>query len=168
MSPDWDPPASAVLTDFAAVPRRERNFMRMLFLDAHLRGCYVDWPPLARTCVGFFRAALGDGAGEPRLAELIGELSLRDRDFRTWWASRSVSHQTFGTKTLRHPEAGRFSLDWQVLHSAHDDQATMVMTAPPDGGTLDVIRRLAPGSAPRASVVSPADPSPDARPDRRW
>jgi MmyB-like transcription regulator ligand binding domain len=54
----------------------------MLFLDPDVRGRYLDWEPLARLCVGFVRAAVGTPS-EPRLAHLIGELSLSDPDFRT-------------------------------------------------------------------------------------
>lgn len=42
-----------------------------------------DWEPLARFCVDYVRADTG-AAPEPRLAQLIGELSLSDADFRTW------------------------------------------------------------------------------------
>jgi transcriptional regulator with XRE-family HTH domain len=137
----WNRLATAVFTDFAAVPRRERNFLRMLFLDPDVRGRYVDWHSIARICVGYVRAA-AEGEGEPRLAELIGELSLHDRDFRTWWAERHASYQTHGTKTFIHPAAGQYPLDWQILRTADEHQTLMVMTAPADSPSLDVLRQL--------------------------
>jgi transcriptional regulator with XRE-family HTH domain len=101
----WNRLATAVFTDFAAVPQRERNFLRMLFLDPAVRGRYVDWSSIARICVGYVRAA-AEGQGGARLSELIGELSLRDPDFRTWWAEHHANYQTHGTKTLIHPTKG--------------------------------------------------------------
>jgi hypothetical protein len=129
------------LKDFATVRRQERNFLRMLFLDPEFRARYVDWEPLARMCVGFVRGAVGT-ASEPRLAHLIGELSLSDPDFRTWWAERHVSYPTYGTRTLTHPLTGPYPVDWQVLHLP-DDQLLAIMTAPLNTGTLEALRRLA-------------------------
>jgi transcriptional regulator with XRE-family HTH domain len=138
----WNPLAAAVFRDFATVPVRQRNFLRMLFLDPQVRDRYIDWPGIARICVGFVRAA-AEGVVESSLAALIGELSLRDADFRTWWAERHASYQTRGTKTLTHPETGEYTLGWQVLHSPDDGQVLMVMTAPPGSDSLNVLRRLA-------------------------
>jgi len=137
----WNRLAAAVFTDFAAVPRRERNFLRMLFLEPSVRGRYVDWSSLARICVGYFRAA-AEGQGEERLSELVGELSLRDHDFRTWWAEHHANYQTHGTKTLIHPTAGEYPLDWQILHTADESQTLLVMTAPAGSHSLDVLRQL--------------------------
>ncbi|MCU1700888.1 MAG: hypothetical protein JWR34_6951 [Mycobacterium sp.] len=147
----WNTLATAVFRDFAAVPRRERNFLRMLFLDPEIRGRYVDWAPMARNCVGYFRAAVAEGTDEPRLLELIGDLSLHDRDFRTWWAAQTVNYQDFGTKTLEHPVVGQYPLDWQVLRPAGDDrQILLIMTAPPGSHSREVLRLLASRAAPDA------------------
>jgi transcriptional regulator with XRE-family HTH domain len=153
----WNALATAVFRDFAVVPRRERNFLRMLFLDPQVRGRYVDWAPMARTCVGYFRAAVAEGTEEPRLLELIGDLSLRDRDFRTWWAAQTVNYQSFGTKTLDDPALGQFPLDWQVLRPAGDDrQIVLVMTAPVGSRSREVLRVLASRPAPALPGRTPA------------
>jgi transcriptional regulator with XRE-family HTH domain len=136
----WNQLAAAVFKDFTTVRRHQRNFLRMLFLDPDVRDRYVDWEPLARLCVGFVRAA-ADAASEGRLVQLIGELSLADPDFRTWWAERHASYATFGTKTLTHPLTGPYTLDWQVLRLPEDDQILMVMTAP-DTASLEALHRL--------------------------
>ena len=149
----WNRLAAAVFKDFATVRRQERNFLRMLFLDPDVRGRYVDWEPVARLCVGFVRAAAG-APTEPRLAHLIGELSLIDPDFRTWWAERHASYTAFGTKTLTHPLTGPFALDWQVLRLPDDDQILMVMTAPPDTSSLDALHRLGSPDRPEPGASS--------------
>ena len=112
----------------------------MLFLDPDVRGRHVDWEPVARAAVGFVRAAAGP-AYEPRLANLIGELSLSDPDFRTWWAEHHVSYASFGARTYTHPLTGPYTLEWQVLRLPEDDQILTVMTAP-DTGSLDMLHRL--------------------------
>jgi transcriptional regulator with XRE-family HTH domain len=140
----WNPLAAALFTDFGRMPRRHRNFVRLLFLDSEVRGRYVDWPSIARTCVAFLRMAVAESPADPRLTELVGDLSIRDADFRTWWAERNVDHQTFGTKSLQHPVAGAFTLDWELLRSARDDgQTILVMTAPRDTRSQEALRFLA-------------------------
>ncbi|KMS65984.1 XRE family transcriptional regulator, partial [Streptomyces regensis] len=48
---------------------------------------------------------------DPELARLVGELSLHDTDFRTWWAEHHVSTATYGTKHYHHPLVGDLTLD---------------------------------------------------------
>ena len=73
----------------------------MPFLDADVRSRFVDWEPVARTAVAFFRAA---APSEPRLSHLIGELSLADPDFVLLGGQkRHVSYQTVRTRTYTHP-----------------------------------------------------------------
>jgi hypothetical protein len=150
----WNSLAAALFIDFGRTPRRHRNFVRLLFLDSEVRGRYVDWPSIARTCVAFLRMAVAESAAAPRLIELVGDLSVHDADFRTWWAERNVDYHTFGTKALRHPIAGAFTLDWQLLRGAHEDgQTILVMTAPSDARSQEALRFLAAWTDP-SSVSS--------------
>ncbi|HET6291974.1 MAG TPA: helix-turn-helix transcriptional regulator [Kribbella sp.] len=152
----WNPLAAAVFIDFGEVPRRHRNYLRLLFLDPEFRSRYDDWHSLARTSVAFFRMAVVERPADPRLIQLIGDLSVHDADFRTWWAERNVDYQTFGTKSLRHPLAGAFTLDWQLLRSAHDDgQTILIMTAPSDTRSQEALRFLAAWTEP--SSTTPAN-----------
>jgi hypothetical protein len=137
----WNHLATLVFKDFATVRRHDRNFLRMLFLDPDVRARYADWEPLARFCVDFVRADTA-AASTQRLAQLIGELSLSDADFRTWWADRHASYAVSGTKTLTHPLTGPYTLDWQVLRLPEDDQILMVMTAP-DAASLEALHLIA-------------------------
>jgi transcriptional regulator with XRE-family HTH domain len=140
----WNPLAAALFLDFDQVPQHHRNYLRLLFLHPEVRGRYDDWRDIARTCVAFLRMTVAARPDDPRLAEVVGDLSVHDPDFRAWWAERNVDHQTFGTKSLRHPLAGAFTLDWQLLRSAHDDgQTIFVMTAPADTRSQEAVGFLA-------------------------
>lgn len=141
----WNHLAAVVIKDFDTVPRQERNMLRMLFLDPDVRARHVDWEPVARGAVGFVRAA--GPPYEPRLAHLIGELSLSDADFRTWWAERHVNYASLGTRTYIHPLTGPYTLDWQVLRLPDDDQTLTVMTAS-DDASVEALHRLGPAEAP--------------------
>jgi transcriptional regulator with XRE-family HTH domain len=139
----WNSLAAALFIDFGQIPRHDRNFVRLLFLDPEVRGRYADWQSIARTCVAFLRMAVAERPDDPRLVAVAGELSVHDADFRTWWAERNVSYQAFGTKSLQHPVAGAFTLDWQLLRSGYDGgQSILVMTAPPGTRSHQALRFL--------------------------
>jgi transcriptional regulator with XRE-family HTH domain len=138
----WNSLGAALFIDFGQVPRRHRNFLRLLFLDPEVRGRYINWPSMARICVASFRMAMVERPSDPRLAEVVGDLSVHDADFRTWWAERNVDTQMSGTKSLRHPVAGTFTLDWQLLSSPQDGQSMLVMTAPPGTRSHEALRFL--------------------------
>jgi MmyB-like transcription regulator ligand binding domain len=47
----------------------------------------------------------------PRLAELVGDLSIRDAQFRRWWAGTHVAAKRRGTRRYNHPVVGELTLD---------------------------------------------------------
>jgi len=81
---------------------------------------------------------------DARLMALVGELSVRDPDFRRWWGDHRVAARTAGTKALCHPVAGELDLDWSTLTDAADpDQQLIALTAAPGTPSHAGLRRLA-------------------------
>jgi transcriptional regulator with XRE-family HTH domain len=139
-----NPLARALYTDFDALPHRERNLARYIFLDDGARSLYVDWPGAARGVVGTLHLYAGQHPHDPRLAELVGELSVRDEDFRRWWADQEVSRRTHGTKHYRHPIVGEMILDYEALApTGDDDQVLGLHTAEPGSPSEEALRLLA-------------------------
>lgn len=158
----WNSLAASLITDFSALPPGERNYLRLAFVDPHVRGLFADWETTARTCVAYLRMDALQYPDDPRLATLVGELSVRDPDFRQWWAAHDVAHKTCGTKKLNHPVAGELTLDWEILGCATDpDQQLMVMTAVPGSAAQESLRFLASWTGPDNSPPrNPAHPRP--------
>ena len=129
----WNPVAAALLTDFGALPIDQRNLLRMAFLDPEARARYVDWETVAREGVAYLRMDVARYPDDARLNALVGELSVQDADFRTWWASHQVAMATFGQKRFRHPQAGLLTLDWQMLGCAEDPEQTLYVISAPAG-----------------------------------
>ncbi|WP_181790679.1 helix-turn-helix domain-containing protein, partial [Streptomyces phytophilus] len=128
----WNPLAAALFTDFARLPRHERNFVRLVFCDPAVRALYTDWHRAARACVAQLRMEAARDPADPRLAALVGELSVRDPDFRAWWGGHRVAVRTAGAKALRHPAVGELVLDWSTLTDTGDpDQQLVTLTAAP-------------------------------------
>src|SRR5207247_5346302 len=111
----WNPLAAALMVDFAEVPDRERNFMRLLFTDPRMRSLYPEWEELARSVVSYIRMEAARKPDDPRLAELVGDLSIRDAPFRQSWAGTHVAVNRRGTRTYAHPVVCELTLDRDAL-----------------------------------------------------
>ncbi|MFF3373768.1 helix-turn-helix domain-containing protein [Streptomyces sp. NPDC002680] len=140
----WNSLAAALMTDYAEIPERKRNHTRLLFTDPAMRTLYANWEQVAHTTVAQLRMQAAKYPDDPRLAALVGELSVRDPDFRRWWGDRHVAARTVGTKTFHHPVAGELSLDWDTLTASIDsEQVLIVLTAKPGTPSHDALRILA-------------------------
>ncbi|MGP4019922.1 helix-turn-helix transcriptional regulator [Saccharopolyspora sp. 5N708] len=139
----WNRGAAALLTDFGALPPAERNLIRLTFLDNTFRSLYADWPRAARDCVAVLRMEAGRNPHDPTLSALVGELSVRDPDFRTWWASHQVRGARQLNKTYHHPVAGTLDLNVQQFSvDTHPDQQLVAFTAEPDTTSEEALRFL--------------------------
>lgn len=128
----WNRGAAGLLTDFSSLPPAHRNLIRLTFLDEAFRALYGDWQRAAKDCVATLRMEAGSRPDDPALNALVGELSVRDRDFRTWWATHQVRGPSQLVKTYHHPIAGTLELDVQQFSvDTHPDQKLIAFTAEP-------------------------------------
>ncbi|MFD0317765.1 helix-turn-helix domain-containing protein [Streptomyces flavalbus] len=158
----WNPTATALYTDFAALPADHRNYLRLMFTDPAIRGLHREWAHDARDAVAALRMEAAADPDDPDLARLVGDLAFQDPDFRTWWAEHHVNSATYGTKRYRHPLVGDLTLDCDTWSG--DDgsgQRLMVLTAAPGTPSHDALRILTSWTARRPQP----GPDPDARVD---
>lgn len=150
----WNDLASTLLTDFAAIPAAQRNYVRMVFTDPAMRELYPEWESVARTCVSILRMDAAANPTDPKLSALVGELSIADEQFRQWWAARHVAHQEFGSKRLNHPAVGELTLDWDTFRYTGDPEQQLVLwSAEPGSTSHDKLRILASWSATSAATA---------------
>ena len=139
----WNPAAVALYTDFAAIPADRRNYLRLVFTDPAIRAMHQDWAHDARDAVAAVRMEAAADPDDPDLARLVGELTIQDTDFRTWWAEHRVNSATYGTKHYRHPLVGDLTLDCDTWAGADDSgQRLMILTAQTDTPSHDALRIL--------------------------
>ncbi|TDE11479.1 helix-turn-helix transcriptional regulator [Jiangella asiatica] len=131
------------------------NQVRAVFLDPAARDIYPDWDTVAQETVASLRAAAGADLDEPRLTELVGELSLKSDDFRRLWARHDVRPKTAGVKRFVHPMVGELTLSYETL---------AIASAP---GQLLVVYHAEPGSPSEralallgSATASAAEPAP--------
>jgi hypothetical protein len=98
---------------------------RYMFLDQGARELYTGWEAGARSTVASLHLYAGRYPDDPQLAELIGELSVRDEDFRHWWAEHDVFRHSHGTKHMHHPVVGDLTLDYETLTVTDDPEQTL-------------------------------------------
>ncbi|WP_328492147.1 helix-turn-helix transcriptional regulator [Streptomyces sp. NBC_00414] len=134
-------------------PRRRPNMARLVFLDAHTRDLYADWPAKARAVVGNLRLMAGRHPDDPLLAALIGELTVHSREFATMWADHRVLACDVADYEMRHPLVGTLTVTQQTLQSPQGDGPSLVVaTADQDSPAAAALALLAHATAPREEV----------------
>lgn len=142
----WNDLAAALMEDFSALPRRERNLVRRAFLGPshHGRRMYgvSDADAFARASARRLRAAAARYPDDPELTGLIGELRGRSEEFARLWASHDVSAEPTLCKTFEHPVVGPVTVDCDVLHITDRDQQVVIYTAAPGSPSEEALRLL--------------------------
>ncbi|MFG1711028.1 helix-turn-helix domain-containing protein [Nonomuraea sp. M3C6] len=139
----WNPGAAALYTDFAQLLPDHRNYVRLLFTDPLIRGMHRHWEHDARDAVAALRMDAAADPDDPGLAQLVGELSVQDPDFRTWWAEHRVTSAGRGTKHYHHTLVGDVSLDCDTWNSPDGSgQRLVILTAEPGTPSHDALRIL--------------------------
>ncbi|GAA0272478.1 helix-turn-helix transcriptional regulator [Streptomyces polychromogenes] len=120
------------------------NIARHIFLEEDGHGLYAEWEPCTRDVVGLLRLAAGKYPEDPRLASLIGELSMGSERFRRLWARADVRARTHGRKVYRHPLVGLLELHHEnfALPDASGIEL-LVLSAAPGTPSEDGLRLLA-------------------------
>jgi len=151
----WNRMGAALITDFGLIAEKQRTFIRLLFTDARMRSLYADWEGVARLAIAQLRMDSAKYPNDPTLAAIVGELSVTDGQFRTWWAAHDVAARGTGVKTLHHPAVGDLTLDWDTLTCATDpDQQIIVWTAPVGSPSHDGLRLLSSWAADQPQLAS--------------
>jgi hypothetical protein len=148
----WNRLADAVY-GFHAKPAAERNAARHTFLDPGAREFYPDWETVAAETVAYLRLDAGRYPDDPRLAALVGELSMKNEAFRKLWAQHNVKDKTHGVKHIHHPVAGDVHLTYETFAPPGDtDQLLVTYFAEPGSPTEERLQLLASWAAPQAGA----------------
>lgn len=142
----WNDLAAALMEDFSAVPRRDRNLVRRAFLGPHLQGAGRDdgsgAGEFGRHSVGRLRAAAARYPDDPEMTALIAELRAGSEEFARLWASHEVGGARTLCKTFRHPLVGPVTVNCDVLDITDRDQQVVIYTATPGSPSEEALRLL--------------------------
>lgn len=142
----WTPTGHALLAPHlpfdTSDPRTRPSLPRLLFLDRKVRDAYPEWHAEAGTYVSYLRFISGKYPDDARLAELVGELCMKDADFAALWASGRVGACTAGVKRFRHPRVGDLTVDFQIWLQADIPDHRIEVYLPTDQASADALTIL--------------------------
>ncbi|MER7970939.1 helix-turn-helix transcriptional regulator [Streptomyces sp. NPDC096080] len=143
----WNDLAAALMEDFSALPRRDRNLVRRAFLGPydHGRTLYSvsDAEEFARISVRDLRRTAARYPDDPELTALIAELQAGSPEFARLWAAHEVAGRPALCKSFDHPLVGRIDVNCDVLDIADRDQRVVVYTATPGSRSEEALGLLA-------------------------
>jgi transcriptional regulator with XRE-family HTH domain len=132
----------AMYSDMYRGTARPANHSRFIFLDPLSHSFYPDWDRAANVNVAILRREAGRNPHDKRIAELVGELSMRSDEFRTRWAAHNVRRHYSGTKTFHHPVAGLLELTYAAMELEDDPGHTLTVYPAVPGSPSDEALRL--------------------------
>ncbi|WP_222194949.1 helix-turn-helix domain-containing protein [Modestobacter italicus] len=135
--------------------RPGENRLRSLLLDPGERGFHADWEAATAEFVGSFRRSIDGAVDDPRIVDLVGELSLASGRFRELWARHDVRRLRGGRTSVHHPLVGELHLHRDKLPV---DEVTLVLYYADVGSgsaeKLQVLASLAGEAAERPAEAS--------------
>ena len=97
-----------------------QSFMRWRVLAPAARKLYVDWDEATASAVGGLRDLAGPCPNDPRMRELIAELSAASARFRELWWRGEVGYRA-GIIHMRHAQVGELYLYRNRLNAPNPD-----------------------------------------------
>lgn len=130
------------------------NLLRMVFLDPAGRQFFVDRERATHACAVNLRLAAGHDPNDPRLAQLLAELS-GNAEFQTIWNGREARGKSHDAKDFHHPSVGRLHLNYQVFDVRDaPGQRLTVYQAEPGSPSADALTLLGAIAATRVAGTS--------------
>ncbi|MFD9318803.1 helix-turn-helix transcriptional regulator [Streptomyces sp. NPDC060053] len=152
----WNDLAAALMEDFSALPRRDRNLVRRAFLEPWRGGTRLygvsDADEFARTAAQHLRGAAARYPGDPELTALIDELLTGSPEFAELWAAHEVTARPTLCKTFDHPLVGLVTVNCDVLDITDRDQRVVIYTAAPGSPSEEALRLLSVVGTQRMNV----------------
>ncbi|MFB8278765.1 helix-turn-helix transcriptional regulator [Nocardia colli] len=142
----WNDLAAALMEDFSALSRRDRNLVRRAFLgpSPHGRRLYgvSDADAFARSAAQELRATAARYSGDPEVTELVAELLAGSPEFARLWASHDIRAEPTLCKIFEHPLVGPIAVNCDVLDVADRDQRVVIYTATPGSPAEQALQLL--------------------------
>jgi transcriptional regulator with XRE-family HTH domain len=124
------------------------NILRSVLLDPTSQESLPDWQNRVGSLVAALRVMAGPDVNDPRLTDLVGELSVKSDLFRRLWSRHDAKpHPGGGVHRLRNPIVGDVELHYEKFAvTGADRQLLVVYRAEPGSPSADALTLL--GSLP--------------------
>lgn len=119
-----------------------RNFLRWRLVEPAAKDYFVDWDEATDIAVSGLREVAGSASDDPRMRELIDELSSKSERFRELWARADVGYRA-GIMRVRHPLVGELFLHRNRLSVPNSGgQHLIVFHAEPGSPSEEALQQL--------------------------
>jgi hypothetical protein len=143
----WNGLAAALMEDWSALPRRERNLARRAFLGSQVPGerlyAVSDADEFARSATARLRNAAARYPGDPEVTALVEELVAGSPEFAELWAAGDVQATRTLRKSFQHPLVGPVTVNCDALDLTDQDQQVVIYTADAGSPSEEALRLLA-------------------------
>ncbi|MFI5615488.1 hypothetical protein [Amycolatopsis sp. NPDC051903] len=150
----WNDLAAALVEDFSALPRRDRNLVRRAFLGGGRLYGVSDAGEFGVYAAHKLRAAAARYRDDPEIAALVGELRAGSAEFARLWSSHDVATEPALRKTFDHRSVGPITVTCDVLDLTDRDQQVVIYTAVPGSPAEEALRLLSVIGTERMDVGS--------------
>ncbi|MFF0467879.1 hypothetical protein ACFYPX_10690 [Micromonospora zamorensis] len=117
-------------------------------MDPSVPALYPALTAVAANAVAGLRAQVGAEVDDPRLTELVEELTAGSERFRRLWARHDVTVRAGGgLRVFRHPRVGELELRYEKFTISGTNQSLVVYHAEPGGPSARSLARLARSAA---------------------
>jgi transcriptional regulator with XRE-family HTH domain len=138
----WNRAAAVLFTDYAKVPREQRNILRLMFGSQRTRNVQHEWESVARAVVAGFRIDVARAGATEQVSQLIDELSAISPEFSAYWRDNEVIAHTEGVKRLNHPQGGLLELEFSSFAVEGRPELSMIVYNPVAAADADRVRAL--------------------------
>ena len=140
----WNRAAALLLTDYAKLPREDRNILRLMFGSDQVRLRNADWDGIASFVVGAFRAdvARAGANNSAAVTKLVSELCRVSPQFEALWQDNDVVAHGEGVKRIHHPEAGLLAIEFSSFAVEGRPELGMIIYNPATPADADRLRAL--------------------------
>ncbi|QBD76764.1 XRE family transcriptional regulator [Ktedonosporobacter rubrisoli] len=139
----WNRAASLIFADFAAIPERERNMLRLLFTESDFRQRFPARELFALETLSSFRATASQYLSDPHIAGFVEALKRESPEFRQAWEGQQVQRQCSRWREIEHPLVGKLILEIASFQISGDpDLKCCVYSAEPGSETEYKLKEL--------------------------
>ncbi|OWQ47577.1 transcriptional regulator [Roseateles noduli] len=138
----WNRAATAVLTDYNALPPEQRNIVKLIFCNPRVRAAQDDWESVARFVVAAFRADSARVGDTTKVDALVREVSALSPEFERYWREHDVKAFGEGVKRLRHPIVGLIAFEYSAFSVDQRPDLGMVVYQPATREDEEQVSRL--------------------------
>jgi transcriptional regulator with XRE-family HTH domain len=139
----WNPLIARIYRDYAAVPRTERNLLRIILTDEQYQVDRAAYERIARKLLREFRVDFAQFA-DAGFEELITELKQIAPDFERLWKTIEICDSTRGTSVVQHSALGELSFDRVSYVPESNNFLRVLMFTPIDAKTARVVASICP------------------------